>query len=298
MRGFTLVELVVTMAVMAVLAAGIAIFIAYPVQSYELTVRRAELVDSANAAYQRMSRELNTALPNSVRVSTVAGVTYLEFLQTRTGGRYRSEPASPAVPSDANTCPDTDVDTFADEDMLTFGVPDTCFRTIGLVDTSPLAANSTTPIPGDSLVIYNLGPGYIGANAYAAGPPSNRSLITGFAPSVNNENRITFAANTFPLDSPGRRFQVVSGPVTFACDPATGQLLRYGGYAITTAQPTPPAVAPAVLANRVTGCAITYNVVNTRTSVVDIALQLSDTAGGATPANVSLFNQVQLSNVP
>jgi MSHA biogenesis protein MshO len=290
--GFTLVEAIVVIAVIGVIAAGVAVFIRGPIEGYVDATARAALADTAETALKRISRDLQTALPNSVRVTNTGGAFYLEFLQTRTGGRYRAEAASPAVASSANTCPDTNGNAIADEDVMTFGVADTCFRSLGdIPDLGLIVPNS------DYLVIYNLGTGYTGANAYAIGPPSNKSLITAVDPSVINENRITFAANNFTLDSPGHRFQVVSGPVSYVCDPTVGTVRRYDNYGIATAQPTGGALTgnpSSLLAESLSACTVTYDVINSRVGVVNIWLQFATANGGT----VNLYNQVLVDNVP
>ena len=90
-QGFTLVEAVMVIAITGIIAAVVATFIRAPVQGSFDSARRAELTDVADTAVRRISRDLRLALPNSVRVQLVAGVYYLEFLQTSDGGRYRSE---------------------------------------------------------------------------------------------------------------------------------------------------------------------------------------------------------------
>ena len=69
------------------------------------------------------------------------------------------------------------------------------------------------------------------------------------------------------------------------------------GYAISAAQPTPPAGTSVLLAERVAACTIVYdqNVINQRQGVVSLSLRLAESAGGAA---VNLFQQVQVSNVP
>lgn len=295
--GFTMMEAIVVIAVLGVISAGLAFFIRTPVQGYIDAESRARLSDNAETSVRRIGRELQSALPNSVRVTNVAGVFYLEFLQTRTGGRYRAMPdqsVAPQVPTGANTCPDTNVNGFADEDTMSFGAADTCFRTIGAVPVSPTYG---PVVPNaDFLVIYNLGPGFANADAYASGAVTggNKSLITAFATSAGNENRFTFTSNNFLLDSPGGRFHVVSGPVTYECNPVTGVINRYAGYAIAAAQPAPPGVAAGLLAQNISNCTITFAAGNQRTGVVSIWLQLTDASG----ARVNLFQQMLVNNAP
>ena len=294
--GFTLMEAVVVIAVLGIISAGLAFFIRTPVQGYIDAESRARLSDNAETAFRRIGRDLQSALPNSVRVSNVGGVFYLEFLQTRTGGRYRAAPDKsvvPQVPTGANTCPETNANGLADEDTMAFGVSDTCFRSIGAVPISPTFG---PVVPGDFLVIYNLGTGFTNADAYASGAATggNKSLITAFAASAGNENRFIFDAYTFALESPGARFHVVSGPVSYVCDPVAGTIQRYSNYAIAVAQPQPPGGGANLMAQNVSACTITYNAANQRIGVVSMWLQLSDSSG----ARVNLFQEVQVNNSP
>lgn len=261
-RGFTLVEAVAVIAIMGVVAGMVAIFIRQPVESYVDAVRRGALTDIADTALRRIGRDVRSALPNSVRVTTVGGVRYLEFLQTSGGGRYRAQ-----------------LDSAGNGDTLDFTAPDTTFDVIGPVP--PLAA-------GDAIVVYNLGPGSTESDAYTG---NNRTAYTSVAGST-----ITMAAKQFPFASPGRRFHVVQSPVTYACNPVTGQLRRYWGYAIVAAQPTPPAGGNnALLATSVSACSFTYaaNPATQRNGIVSLSLQV--TQSGET---VSLFQQVHVVNVP
>lgn len=292
--GFTLVEMISVITITAIIAAAVAVFLRLPLQAYQDAERRASITDTADTAFALLKRDLQTALPNSVRVTSVGPVFFLELLQTRTGGRYRAEDPVPSAPTSAGTCPDANGNAAADENVLQFGVADTCFTTLGALP------QLTTLAPGsDFVTVYNLGPGFPNADAYATGPATggNKSLITSAAAGSGGENVVAFQSTTFSLDSPGRRFQVIAGPVSYVCDPGGGTLRRVSSYAISAAQPTPPAGTSALLAQRVTGCSLAYdqNAVNQREGVVSMWLRFADPAGGAT---VNLFQQVQVSNVP
>jgi MSHA biogenesis protein MshO len=292
--GFTLVEMIAVIAITGVLAAGVAVFLRLPLQAYQDAQRRASITDTADIAFAVLKRDLQTSLPNSVRVASAGPVFYLEFLEMRTGGRYRADAPTPAAPAGAATCPDTNADGFGDENVLQFGVADTCFGSLGAIPgLNAIAPNS------DFVTVYNLGPGYPGADAYATGAVTggNKSLITGVAAGAGGENVLRFQAHTFTLDSPGRRFQVISGPVSYECDPNAGTIRRFSAYPIAAAQPTPPGGASALLAKGVNGCTIVYDqsAANRREGVVSIWLRFSDPGGGGT---INLFQQVQVSNVP
>ena len=290
--GFTLVEMITVMAITGIIAAAVAVFLKLPLQSYQDAQRRASITDAADTAFALLKRDLQTALPNSVRVTNAGTLFYLEFLQARTGGRYRADTPSPVGTFGGNDCPDTNGDTFADENVLRFGAADTCFTTLGTIPN--LAAITSS----DFVVVYNLGPDFTGADAYATGNATggNKSLITAATAGSGGENVIQFQSNTFDLESPGRRFHVISGAVSYVCDPTARTLRRYSGYAISAAQPTPPAVTSVLLAQSITACTMTYdqNPINQRTGVVSIWLSFADPNATA----LNLFQQVQVSNVP
>ena len=185
------------MTVLAVVAGMIAVFLRAPIDAYVDTARRAELTDIADTALRRFDRDIRSALPNSIRVSSSGGVIYIEFLQTSGAGRYRAVAASTGI-----------------SDPLDFTVSDSSFDILGTVPSVP---------SGAQLVVMNLGTG-TGADAYAG---DNRVTIGSVA-----GNKLNFASFLFPFDSPAHRFFVVEGPVSYACNAAAGTLSRYSGYAI------------------------------------------------------------------
>lgn len=262
-RGFTLVEAVVVILISGIVFAVVAIFIQKPVEGYFDTTRRAALSDIADTAVRRITRDLRLALPNSVRVSG----NYLEFLLTTGGGRYRAEQTSGGAGN-----------------VLDFTSPggDASFDVIGTVP--PLNA-------GNQIVIFNLGPGFAGADAYQAAG-NNRAAYQSLAGST-----ITLsAAKLFPWQSPGKRFHVVETAVTYQCDTASGVIRRYWGYGINAVQATPPGGGSnALLATSVSGCAFGYNPneLNQRYGIVTIQLAL--TQSGET---VTLQAQAHVPNVP
>jgi MSHA biogenesis protein MshO len=293
-RGFTLVEMIVAIVVAAILATVIASFVTVPIRASVDVARRAELTDVADTALRRFERDLHRALPNSVRVTVGGGVTYVEYLEVRTGGRYRAEPSG--VATDANSCSDAiagggDNDGLANEDVLSFGVADVCFRSIGAIaELANIAAGN------DWLVVYNLGTGYANADAYASGNVTggNKSLINSAVAAAAAENRVSFQSHSFSLPSPGNRFHIVSGPVTYECNPLTGELRRHSGYAIQITQPVSFAGTPALLASGVSACSIAYTSgAAERSALVAISLTLSKDGEG-----VTLYHETQVSNVP
>ncbi|NIO42154.1 MAG: prepilin-type N-terminal cleavage/methylation domain-containing protein, partial [Burkholderiales bacterium] len=81
--GFTLAEAVIVIAVLGIISAAAAVFIRGPIAAYFDVARRAEMVDTADTALRRIARDLQRALPNSVRVTgACSGQTscYLEYI--------------------------------------------------------------------------------------------------------------------------------------------------------------------------------------------------------------------------
>ena len=95
-HGFTLIELVMVIVIMGVIGATLAVFMRAPVDAYVDSGRRAALTDLADTAVRRMARDIARALPNSLRTPSTQCV---EFIPTRTGGRYRAEPDAGIVGS-------------------------------------------------------------------------------------------------------------------------------------------------------------------------------------------------------
>lgn len=289
-RGVTLVELVIVMTLLGIITAVAAISLRDPITAYRDTQRRAELTDVADGALRRMAREIRRALPNSIRVNG----NNMELLLTRTGGRYRNS-----------------LDNAGAGDFLDLAAADVSFDTIGPMN----ALAGQVAQPGDILVVFNLfsQPGVTVSNAYTFGsglcalPTStncNTTAIAAVGPGdLPSETKILFAARRFPQASPGNRFQVVEGPVTYACVPGpvdangdgTGTLRRVSGYPISLAQPAGPFGASPILANYVTACAIVYNPLALVNSLSLVSMQLTLTRGGEA---VTLYHEVHVTNIP
>ena len=283
-RGFTLIELVITIAVGSVVVAFMALFIVTPMTTYTAQTRRAALVDAADSALRFMGRDLRAALPNSVRVSPSGSV--LELLATVDGARYQdSGPLSnPALALDLT----------AKDGAFATTVP---FTQLTLPWTSSAYF----------LSIYNVG--VPGADAYQMAnfpnvpyviTPAN-TTITISAGATANQNLVTLSpAFQFALGSPGQRVFLVSGPVTYLCDTAAATLTRYSGYAIAGAQPASAAAlnaagaSAALVASNVAGCQFALSPGTAqRNALATLTLQIAQSG-----ESVQLLHQVQVVNAP
>jgi MSHA biogenesis protein MshO len=296
-QGFTLVEAIMVIVILGVLAGIVAVFIRAPILAYRDSVDRAEVTDQADLALRRIARDVRLALPNSVRVN--ASGSALEFLQTRSGARYLST-----------------VDGAADGQALSFDDPArTTFLAIGLPDSFARVR------AGDFVVVYNLGFGFTGADAWQLNTAAEKNIarITALASTSvalpgQSEGSTTpavqvtladnpFAAQTVAMSSPTQRFQVVSGPVSYFCQPradGTLDLVRAWGYAISANPQWPPSGGQrAVIASRLTRCGGLFNAANgalVRAGLVSIDLELRGRHDNA--AAIRLVHQVHVDNTP
>jgi MSHA biogenesis protein MshO len=294
-RGVTLIELVVTIVVIGIIVTAVSFFLTPLRQSTDIALR-AELTDIADNALQRMGRDVKLALPNSVRVTTAAGAAYVEFLAVRTAGRYRADGGGISGGAD---CPATDAALGTpDNDQLSFDtVNDTCFKSVGKVsDAATIAVNS------DQLVLNNLGAGFPQQDAYEAGA-ANRALVTAVSLAEVNRDRIDFArASPFSRtlhDSPGKRFFIVSGPVSYVCDPVLRTMRRYWAYTTAPIQPTSfVGGSSALIAENVTACGFDYSNVGPQLNLLTMRITLQRQRFDGTAETVSLFHAVHVNNSP
>lgn len=81
-KGFTLIELITVIIVLAVVSVGISGFIRTGVQIYSDTIERDQLLSDSRFVVERINRELRRAVPNSVRVdiNSSLSIQCLEFV--------------------------------------------------------------------------------------------------------------------------------------------------------------------------------------------------------------------------
>lgn len=264
MRGFTLVEAVMVIAITGVIVAMVAIFIVPSVTAYFASATRAQLGDEADTALRRISRDLAAALPNSVRVTG----TSVELIPVSGAARY-------AVGNEAG-------------DPLLFGTADGSFAVVG--PALRLAG------AGQRLAWYNLGPGVPDADAYTL---SNVRVSTS---SAGDATSVAFTGAALPnaLQAPPYRVYAIEQPVTYRCDTAAGTLTRYTGYGFIVTQPDPPVGgSAAVLARHVKACSFVYSTptITARYALVTLKLQLGAANMGGTET-ISLYHTVHVDNLP
>lgn len=296
--GFTLIESLLVIVVLAIVVGMVAMFIRMPFIAYVDTAARAELVDVADTTLRRMARDIRLALPNSVRISPAVAdpgaPKYLELLPTKIGGRYLH--ADDGLAGNILQFERPGVDCAA--------TPNDAACVFDVLGAMPVAPQDI--IAGDKIVVYNLG--LAGADAYAVNNMATVRSVVGNSVFLANQ---PFAAQQPAMQSPTRRFQVVSGPVIYFCDPksavnpaGSGKLLRYANHNLTSAQVTPPTLPAgpnmqtALLADGVLACSFDYEAVkNQHSGLVGLRIKLKrfdkDAAG-----EVELLHQVHVDNTP
>lgn len=280
--GFTLIELVITMSITAIVIGFAAIFFSGPVRGFTDQVRRAELVDAAESALRRMQRDIRRGLPNSIRVTTNGTVSALEILNTVEGVRYRSGPP----PGNASA-------------WLTFATADNSFNSIGQFDAISKPFSSTSHY----LSIYNVG--VAGANAYDLAdvitPPGTQIDIDDAA-ETGEDNIQLNPSFEFTYPSPRQRVYLIDTPVSFLCDTSNGRLTRYSGYTIASSQSDRDTAAEllgagatdAIMSDNLSACTFTYTPGTAqRAALVTLSLTLSQDG-----ESISLLQQVHVDNVP
>lgn len=290
--GFTLVELVMVIALAGVVAVMISTVLSNPLSSFVDQSRRAELVDQAAGALNRMSRDVRLAVPNSLRVS--ADGQAMELLLIHSAARYRpnrigvealrfsSEAAgSCASTTEGGLCNSVQV---LDADLDPSGA-----RWLVLYNTG--AESGGNPVPGSN-VWAAANPGVITPTGVTFGlvaspPAGERHISLGNLPA---------GGFNFAFASPQLRLYLAETVVGYRCQ--GGQLLRYSYNQLLSSIPNvPPAGAnPQPVAARV-DCAASrfeYQTGSTQRAGL-LTLSLSISQAGET---LQLLQQVHVDNAP
>ncbi|MRV71484.1 prepilin-type N-terminal cleavage/methylation domain-containing protein [Duganella sp. FT92W] len=271
-HGFTLVELIVVMVIIGVLAGSITIYFGPAIQNFLDVRRRANLTDLADGAVRTMTRDIRSAVSNSIHTPDTS---CFELVPTSAGGRYR---AAPDTGYDATHAANTTKWVNTMTTTTQFDV---------------LSQLTTAPAVGDFVVINNQD----STNVYTPVNSTSRSTITGVAvlPATDNIGTYRLDINALRVDVgyDNARFVIVPAAqqaVFYVCSGANGidsngdgkgTLYRFSGYgfSINNTCPTPGANTP-IVATKIQSCTFVYdpnsNNSGLNTGYMQIKLQLTE----------------------
>ncbi len=244
--GFTLVELIVSIALIGLLSMAAIPLLRLPLEGWMDATRRATLTTEIDVIHTKLKSDLGQAMPGSVRVRTVGPRVLLEYLEVRASGRYSTVPLTAGAP----LCPVSCGGTPGANDVLEPSCAETCF-----VNRSPWNGGTPAVTSTDWVVVNPF--------TTANNDPYTAALRTPAVAAAAN-GRVDMVAHSFPGAGALNRFYIVTGPVSYECDAQTRQLTRYWNYPLRPAQPVAfPRANSAVLSTRVQSCANALSYVST-----------------------------------
>lgn len=258
-RGFTLIELVVVLVIVAVLGLGITNFIGRSVQGVSDTAERQKLAQIAWIVSEKLSRSLRDALPNSVRLN--ASGSCIEFIPTFAGTDYLSAP----VAASANSFE---------------AIP---FSNYGAAQLNT-SLDRVAIFPSSLAGLYQL---------------SARAVISATISGINSGStpgslQLTLSnSHQFLADSPVRRLYIVQNPQMYCFEGSRLNLYRDYGY--RSAMPSSAGLSGNIIATDLVQGRFDYNAGTlARTGVMSFSFEVSE--GGSAAQTVN--QEVQLRNVP
>lgn len=270
-------------ALSGLVAVMISTVLSRPMEAFGGQSRRAELVDIAAGALQRMSRDVRLAIPNSLRVS--ADGQAVELLLIHSAARYRPNRvgeqglrfSSAAAGSCGSSTQGGRCDSFQ---VLDAGFNPAGARWLVLYNTG--AAGSSVWAPSNPGSITPTGTTF----STVAGAPAGESHIA-----LGN---LPAGGFRFAFASPQHRLYLAETVVGYRCQ--GGQLLRYSYNTLENTLPgSPPNGSnPQPVARKVSNCNFAYQPGSTqRAGLLTLGLGISD--AGET---LQLLQQVHVDNAP
>lgn len=270
--GVTLVELVVVLTLVGVIASIGATLVTRIVAGQQDNRGRLTLAQAADGALGRIAGELESALPNSVRVTVNGAGTWIEWVPVLDAARYRQAPDTVSV---------------TPGDILDLGNPaDNGFDVIG----TALA----TPPAGSQLAWANLGT--TESDVYAGNNRRGGLVVS------NGGRHVDFtAAGALPADSGQARVFVVGAPVSVVCRLSGGvlELHRLSNYGWLAAQPVASSdftgATTAVLLSNLQSCSAAYGTALANIGLLNLRLSLGD---GVSATRLDFLQQIAVNNAP
>ncbi|MBN7819295.1 type II secretion system protein [Bowmanella yangjiangensis] len=205
-RGFTLMEMVVVITILAVVSLAVFSFIGMGTRIYVDAAERDQLLSEARFVVERLSRELRNAVPNSIRTrqANANNSHCIEFVPAKWSGYYLDVPVAPEPAA-------------SEVKVLTLSG----------------GSDSYNFVNGDRLLVYPIS----SVNVYnsTALPRAQYPIAGVTGPDADNLMTISLASSIqFAADSPSSRFYIGGQPVAYCFWREGGEsdvwLYRYQGY--------------------------------------------------------------------
>lgn len=257
-KGFTLIELIVTIVLIGILGTGVSSFIGSTTKGMMDTAERSQVATIAWLVSENLSRHLRNALPNSVRTDGSC----IEYIPIYAGTNYLSAPVTVSA-SQFEVVPFSNVAV-----GFNFGA-------------QPLRV---ALYPNSSTDLYNLS-----ATSVISSTVSQLSA----GATANALSLQLSASHQFPLDSPGKRLFLVAQPVMFCFQ--AGLLYRYHDYGFNNSFSSSGLSNETVFGSRVNPGQFSYTPGTLqRNAVVNIRFSVLGKNGLKQVVN----QEVQIRNVP
>ncbi|WAJ70066.1 PulJ/GspJ family protein [Catenovulum adriaticum] len=201
--GFTLIELILVIVILAIVGTFSARFLGWGAQYYVDVTERQRVLDDSRFIVERLTRELRNALPYSLRVKTDASANYacLEYVPIITSGHYLTIPVN------------------SSDNKLSLISPST----------------GNTLASGQNISIYPTNPDkvYNVLNQQTYRINSVEAVETD-----DDSQQINFANNiNFASGSPAKRYYIWQTPVSYCLE--NNKIYRYQGYSAGVNQYNP-----------------------------------------------------------
>lgn len=234
-KGFTLVEMVITVIVAAIISVGVVSYIGDSVEGFASSNNRSRLASSGRTVIDRIALELHNAVPNSVRLTAAQlnGDQCLEMMPFLGATTY----FNPSFTGSGNT--QFEVVNFNPE--LDLADVDEAYAVIYPIDTEDLYAGVSSPGPIARVeTVRSTYDDMLTPDACAAEPFAGVSLDEGKSTiclADGDDVNTDPDPHRFALRSPVDRLYFATSPVSFC---VVGQrLYRYQDYGLRTTQCTP-----------------------------------------------------------
>ena len=275
-RGFTLVEMVTVILILGILVVGVSSFILFGTRIFVESSSVDQVLSQSRFAVERMTRELRSALPNSLRVNTDS-LTYqcIEFVPIEASTTYLTMPIIPAAAASTGI---VILDRNQDENKIS---------------------------ENQFVWIYPL----IDADVYISAR-QKRAQVKTIAisdPSFEHQVTLTFTAPTrFAEGSPRQRIYFGTNPVSYCFEKVAAsnelQLQRYSSYNFSTIQPKPNMMGVGVLMAQSVANSLTNNtdqpLTLTPSTLVNNAMVHLQPRFNVNGETFQYRHQVQVINVP